>query len=320
MSGKYSHFNKTDRMELSILLKRGYSYREIGRVLGKNHSSIGREVKNNSVKGAYCPAKAHTKAKVKRLGSKYQGMKVCDHPKLGDYIEQKLKIDHWAPEQIANRWNLENPDEVGISGVSIYKYLYSCHGQRLCRHLLSQRYQRRKNREKKPKRELIPNRVSIDDRPDDINNRKRFGHFEADTLGKIKTDSHVLAGLVERVSRKVLFVKVPRMKYAMDGFKNCLNPYQSIMKSVTFDNGVENFRHQELGVDTYFCHPYSSWEKGQIENSFKRLRRFIPKGSSLKNFSSKDIFKFQELMNNTPRKCLAWKTPNEVFEEHLNKV
>lgn len=320
MSGKYSHFGKTDRMELSILLKKGYSYREIGKVLGKNHSSIGREVRNNSVKGKYLPAKAHQKARVKRLGSKYQGMKVCSHPRLQDYIERKLKVDHWTPEQIANRWNSENPDEVGISSVSIYKYLYSSHGQRLCRYLPSKRYWRRKRQGKKSRKELIPNRVSIDDRPEDINSRKQFGHFEADTLGKIKSDSQVLAGLVERISRKVLFVKVPRMKYAMDGFKACLNPYRDITGSVTFDNGVENVRHEELRVDTYFCHPYSSWEKGQIENSFGRLRRFIPKGTSLKNFSPQDIFRFQELMNNTPRKCLEWKTPNEVFEEHLVKT
>ena len=101
-----------------------------------------------------------------------------------------------------------------------------------------------------------------------------------------------------------------------------LNPHHDTFKSLTLDNGVENVRYEELNIDTYFCHPYSSWEKGAIENCFKRLRRFIPKKASLKDYSREDIIHFAKIMNDTPRKCLNWKTPKEVFEEQskLNNI
>lgn len=159
--------------------------------------------------------------------------------------------------------------------------------------------------------------MSIEQRPAIVSERTRFGDFEGDTLGKIKTDKEVIAGLVERMSRYLFLGKEPGLKYTMDGFNKQLNPYQSIIESLTLDNGVENVRYEELGIDTFFCHPYSSWEKGSIENSFQRLRRFLPKRASLSDYSNEDIRRFAYLMNNTPRKCLNFRTPREVFEEQL---
>lgn len=166
---------------------------------------------------------------------------------------------------------------------------------------------------KKDSNYRIPNRISISQRPEKINNLSEFGHLEGDTLGKPKRHPHTLVGIVERISRKVFFNKVYRLKYSISGFNKLLNPHRKIFKSLTLDNGRENIRHQELGIKTYFCHPYSSWEKGSIENSFKRLRRFIPKGTPIENYTTKQIKHFADIMNNTPRKCLNWKTPNEVF-------
>lgn len=320
----YKHLTKSDRIEISILLKKDYSFRDIGKALGKNHSSIGREVRRNSAGGEYDWRKAHHKATVSRQHSKHQGMKVRGSPKLEKYIEEKLRDPwSWTPEQIAGRWNKEkHVDEKGkiiaISSPSIYKYLYSPYGQRLCKFLPSkQYYPKRKRGKKKPKREMIPNRISIDERPKKVLKRKEFGHFEGDTLGKIKTDSEVIAGLTERKSRYVMLSKVSRLKHALNGFKERLNPYLNVTESLTLDNGVENKKHRELKVQTYFCHPYSSWEKGSIENGFLRLRRFIPKKSSLKDFSNEYIKIIENKMNNTPRKCLGFKTPLEVFEEEI---
>jgi IS30 family transposase len=324
MGRNYSHFSKDERNELSILLEKGYSLRSIANILKRSPSSISREVKINSVNGKYDPKKANSKAKVKRAKSKWAGMKIKDYPDLEDFIADKLENHHWTPEQIAGRWNLEkHKDERGkiikISAPSIYKFLYSSFGQYLCKFLPSCRYKKKRRVKKKTKKQLIPNRTPISKRPKKVEKRKEFGHFEGDTLGRIKSDTAAITGLVERISRFVLFVKVPRLKYAIEGFKDSLNPYEKILKSVTLDNGVENVRHQELQADTFFCNPYSSWEKGSIENSFGRLRRFIPRKSSLKQFSQDDILEFQELMNNTPRKCLDWKTPREVFNEHVSK-
>lgn len=313
---RYTHITKVNRMEILILLKRGYSHREIGRALGINHSSISREIKHNSVKGIYNPDKADHKAIVRREKSKYQGMKIRGNPEIENYVQEKLKL-HWSPEEISGR--LKNIDRyiAYVSSRGIYKYLYSDYGQNFCQYLYSRRYKVRKRRKKKARREIIKNRVFIDVRPDIINERQRFGDWEADTLGAIISDQQRIAGATERYSRYFLATKVKRLKYAMDGFKLMLNPQQNTTHSITLDNGVENARHLELNTQTYFCHPYSSWEKGSIENSFMRLRRFIPKGSSLKYFANGQMQPFINIMNNTPRKCLNFRTPIEVFNEQL---
>lgn len=313
----HSQFSKAERNELSILLQKGHSHREIAKALGKHHSAVSREVKRNTVKGVYDPAKANQKARTRRKDSKYQNMKINESSEFLQFLEEKLEAG-WTPEQIAGRWNRDR-GEPQFSFKSIYKYLYSIFGQRLCKYLPSRCYGRRKRRGKKQKRMPVKNRLSIEKRPKVINERRRFGDFEGDVLGSPKTDQGRLPALVERKSRKLFAVKVPRLKYAVDGFKQMLKPYREILKSVTFDNGPENARHLELGVKTYFCHPYSAWEKGQVENTLGRLRRFIEKHSRLSQYTDGDIQSFVERMNNTPRKCLDFRTPNEVFKELLAK-
>lgn len=317
MSKNYKHFTQDIRDEISILLKKGYSHRDIAKAIGKNHSSVSREIRNNSASGIYEPRKAQRKARKKRLYSKYQGMKIKDTEGLEKYIGERMER-RWTPEQIAGRLKRKHGETV-ISTKSIYGYLYSPYGQHLCKFLTYRQYNKRKGQTRKRSWNSgnIKNRVFIDDRPDIINERERFGDFEGDTLGTIKSDKESLVGAVERMSRYFLMVKMPRLRYAMDGFKNLLNPYQNITYSMTLDNGGENKRHYELGIDTYFCHPYSSWEKGQIENIFGRLRRFIPKKKSLKNYSPQQISDIMNMMNNTPRKCLGFRTPKEVFNEQL---
>ena len=309
---RYTHFSKTERLELSILLKKGYSLRAIAGELRKNPSSVSREIKDNSVNGEYDPHKADHKAYVKRKYSKYQGMKVNENRLLEEYIRRGLQ-QYWTPEEIAGRLELEHGRSV-ISFTSIYKWLYSAYGQPLCVYLPSKQYRPRKRKRKKQAKVLIPHRVSIEERPEIINQRLRCGDFEGDTLGVPKGSLETLAGIADRKSRYFLAKKIARMRYAVDGFKRLSSSLINLY-SFTFDNGVENVRHQELGVSTYFCHAYSSWEKGTIENSFKRLRRFIPKKAYLKDYSDEDIAVICGIMNNTPRKCLGWKTPNEVFEK-----
>lgn len=319
----YKHFTKDDRNELAILLKKDYFQKDIAKVLNKDPSSISREIKENSVKGEYDPGKAHSKALVKRFNSKYQGMKINKHLELRDYVEEKME-KYWTPEEIAGRWNKNNKKNkkhlnnkgkpITITSVSIYKYLYSSYGQRLCSRLPSKRYKRKPRKSSsKGKREIIPNAASIHNRPKNTN--RKFGHYEGDTLGRIKSDTEVIAGVREKLSRRLFLKKLPGLKHTVNGFKIMLSPYSDTLKSLTLDRGAENVRHEELNTNVYFCDPYSSWQKGGIENDFKRLRRFIPKGSSLKNYTADDILHYNELMNNTPRKCLNWNTPKEVFDK-----
>jgi len=315
----YKHFTKIDRLEISILLNKGHSIRDIARILKKSPSSISREIKNNSTKGIYDPNKAHHKSRVKRSKSKYQGMKIRKNSGLEEYVQDKLGR-HWSPEEISNRIKNHDKHIPYVSPPIIYKYLYSDYGQKYCKFLYSKYYRKQKKTGKKNAREIIKNRVFIDKRPKYINEQKQYGHWEGDVLGAIKSDKARVVGLVERKSKFFLAGKVPRLKYAMDGFNILSNSYHKLFHSVTLDNGPENARHQELIARTFFCFPYRSWEKPLIENTFMRLRRFIPKKSSLKKYSHEDIAKFVDIMNNTPRKCLNYRTPKEVFEEQLLKV
>lgn len=313
---RYQHFKQSDRDEISILLKKGYSHREIAGAIGKDHSSVSREINNRKTRNVYDPRKAQAKARLKRRMSKYQGMKVHENLELEEFIERQMKDDGWTPEQIAGKLKTDNGDKTVVSAKSIYKYLYSAYGQRLCKYLPHRRYKSKKQISGgKQKKSIIPNRKSIEERPLVVAERKRFGDFEGDTLGRIKTDSEVVSGIRERISRKLFICKMPKLRYAMDGFKQMLSPYHEIAETFTLDNGVENTKYEELNIPTYFCHPYSSWEKGGIENDFMRLRRWIPKKASLLNYTDDQISAIMEKMNNTPRKCLNWKTPNEVWNE-----
>lgn len=306
---RYHHFKGEERCELAILLKKGYSIRSVAAAMGRNPASVGREIARNSVKGRYDPRKARHKAWVRRKYSKYQGMKVRERPELEAYVAGKLRCG-WSPERIAGRWQFETGEAIHHTG--IYKYLYSSFGQPLCRHLKYRRHGRKKRKRTKPVRELIKNRVFIDERPETINRRERYGDFEGDTLGVPKHTRETVVAIIERKSRYLLARKISRLKYAMEGFKELLVSLPA--RSLTLDNGVENVRYEVLGVPTYFCHPYSSWEKGQIENAFGCIREYIPKRASLASYSDEAVAAIVDAINRTPRKCLGFRTPKEVFE------
>lgn len=310
----YTHFCKIERIELSILLKKGYSLRSIGSGLKKSPSSVSREIKRNMVNGEYDPHKANHKAYVKRKYSKYQGMKVRAYPELEQYIHDTI-MHHWSPETIAGRWKYEHPESVPITPKGIYKYLYSQYGQSLCKYLRYKRYRRKKRVAVKSPRQLIPNRVWIDERPSIVSDRTRFGDFEGDTMGVPRYSHTTIAAVIERKSRFILARKIERVKHAMDAFEALLTPLS--VKTLTLDNGIENVRYQSLGIPTYFCHPYSSWEKGSVEYAFKLMREYIPKKAAVANYTEKDVAVIVDTLNNRPRKCLGFRTPKEVFEEQV---
>lgn len=311
---RYAHFGRTERLELSILRTKGYSMREIGRALGRSPSSVSRELRRNRVCGEYIPRKAHRKARVRRLYAKYQGMKIRERPELEQYIQSKLRLS-WSPDRIAGRWKREHPHGSRISAKGIYKWLYGAYGQSYCRYLKYKRYKRHKRKQTQSIREIIKGRVFIDERPRIITARRRYGDFEADTLGKPYGTKETIVGMVERKSRFVFAQRISRLGQTIPTLKTFLSAIPA--RSITFDNGRENARHQELGIATYFCHPYSSWEKGQIEHVFRRIREYIPKRTNLADYSDADISAIIERINDTPMKCLRYQTPREVFTTHL---
>lgn len=312
---RYTHFSKIERLELSVLLEKGYSLREIGSALKKSPSSVSREVKRCGQRASYNPHHANQYARTKRKDSKYQGMKVRESPDLEAYIREKLPLG-WSPDRIAGRWNRNHAAGTRLSAHAIYKWLYSVYGNQCCTYLRSRQYHRRTRRYRHEPKTLIKNRISIDDRPSEITERNTFGHFEADTMGRPRTASAETLDVVrERFSRFLIGKKVARLAYAMDGFKElfCGIPAQSI----TWDNGVENVHYEKLGIPSYFCHPYSSWEKGSVENGIGIVRHSIPKGSDLKDYSDADIQAIFDRINSIPMKCLQYQTPQEVYQANL---
>lgn len=307
---------KGERLELSLLLRKRYSLRAIAEVLGRSHSSLSRELKKNMVNRRYNPAKANTKAQVRRSKSKYQGMKVRETPGMEEYVAEKMKLN-WSPELIAGCW--KKGTGMKLTAESIYKYLYSAFGQRLCKHLKYKRYgkRRRRLRTKRLPAPHIPDRVSIEKRPLEIGERTTFGHFEADTMGRPKYASQqTLAVMRERLSRKLFAIKVKRLKYTIEGFQKIID--HAPVSSITFDNGLENIRYQELGIPSYFCNPYHSWEKGSVEQGIGQIRSYIPKKADLNHYSQKNIDAIMNTLNNRPMKCLDFQTPNEVFNKNLS--
>lgn len=303
------HLTKTERQEIFLLKKKGYSLRNIATALDRSPSTISREIRRNSVENSYTPKKAQHKSYVRWKYRKPYLKKIRQNDELECFIREKLQLD-WSPETIAGIWNQK--DETKISPLTIYKYVYSSFGCSLTDYLYSKR-KRKKKRKPKTKRVLIPDRVWIDERPKTIEKRSRSGDYEGDLIVSQKNDRTVIATLVCRSSRMLLATILPNKKPTIvcEAMKALLN--KKPLKTVTLDNGVEFREHRQLGCRTYFCHPYSSWEKGSIEYANRLIRRYFPKRTRLSEITPEQLAIVIDGINNTPRKCLNWKTPAEVF-------
>lgn len=300
-----------ERQQIMFFTWKGYSLRSIGVMLERHVSTISREIRRNKVKWVYRAKKAEMKAYQRRKLCKKQSKKIRLNDKLEKYIHKKMK--EWrSPEQIAGEWN--NDRYWGnISYMSIYRYVYSRFGYGLWYYLYSQRYKPKKRKKNKRKRWVILHRVSIEERPDIINKRERFGDREADTIVGTKKDKNCIVTLIDRKSRYIK-AKMLENKKA----HGVLNAISSLVKghdvqSMTFDNGHEFALHYKLWFDTYFCHPYSSREKGQVEYANKLIRRYIPKKANLSSYDDSYLQQVVHVLNHMPRKCLWFKTPYQVY-------
>lgn len=323
ISPNKGHLKKEERLEIAILLKKAYSHRDIADALDRSHTSISREIRKYSTKGEYDPHRASQKARNKRKCSKYQGMKVRSDPALQKYIKEKLEL-LWTPEDISGRIKETDTHITYISAKGIYKWLYSVFGQTHCQYLVKKRCRPKRKRKKKTKRDMIPNRTGIEYRSLAANERKEYGHFEGDTVvsGKHHKSSASLLVMVDRKSRFVKLRKIESLRpyecrLAMEELMQDLH-----IKTLTLDNGIENKDHEKLSknmdIDVYFCDPYSSWQKGGVENVNGVIRRFIPKGSNIANYTHEEIQIIEDYLNSKPKKCLNYKTPYEVMiENHL---
>jgi len=300
---------KAERLEIAILRRKQYSMRAIAKSMERSPNTISYEIKVNSVLGTYNPHKAHQKAQTRKKYRRFQYSKIEKYPKIKEIIIQKLK-EHWNPDEIAG-WLKKHNQTLCVSKSSIYNWLHTGRGDRYCDLLYSHRHYVKKHK-KKTKRILIPDRIGIENRSLGATNRTRYGHYEADTIVSCKGGTGAILVLIERKSRQVHLWKLDNMKPAPCA--RYLKQASEILgiKSITFDNGIENIYHQYIGVSTYFCDPYSSWQKGSVENVNKMVRRYIPKGTDMVHVSQLHLDWIADRINKKPRKILGYRSAYEV--------
>lgn len=323
MGQKYKHFSVEERCAIACGRARGQSHAEIAAALDRSPSSISRELKRNSgIKLGYKPGYADEQAKARR----WRGSRLQRQPDLRDYVLDRLAMG-WSPQQIAGRLALED-DSKFISHESIYRFIYAEKKRTddgAWRHYLPRAKSKRGRRARRSASPVhtIQNRVSIDKRPHYIATRKQPGHWEADLM-LFKTYSQNVLVIHERTSRFTIFLR--QANKAAATALACLNAFfaqlpPQLCRTITFDNGNEFALHHELAtaqdLKTYFCAPHSPWQKGGVENAIGRMRRMLPTKTNLYELPPEAFLARARVYNHTPRKCLDFKTPAEVFSKLL---
>lgn len=303
----------------------GLTLREIGRRLGRDHTSLSDELKNNAPYGAeYIPCRAQ------RLSNKRGWRQRCHAPLKNPlvflYVREHLR-EGWTPDEIAGRLRLDYPNE-SISYETIYRYIYSRRMRRFkyWQYLTLGRKKRMKKNGRSVHRDSkIPGSISIDLRPEIVSSRSRVGDWETDNIIGQLTDKTALSVTVERVTKITLLTRLAdRLAVTKrDALVRRLGLFpKSIRLTLTADNGAENSNHKEiserLNLLMFFCHAYHSWEKGTVENQNGRIRRYIPKGISIDIFPEEYIREVERRLNSTPRKCLGYLTPYEKMSQVLS--
>lgn len=313
--GKSKHLKLEERERIAVLYAAKQSPAAIAREHGRHRSTISRELqKNTSVyyQDKYLPAQSHRNVKRSWKGSHKRTR--INNPEIVKYIEEKLKLG-WSPEIISNK--IEEDIGLSISYEAIYQFIYK--GRNDLSVYLTRKHLGRKPRsnKRKTKKTHIPNRIDIDERPQEANERKEFGHFEADTIFSKKSLSALLV-MVDRLTRRTKIRKLTRKtaEQASSQIVFALQDYNIIhLKTMTYDNGSEFAYHErineELNMKSYFCKPYHAWEKGTVENINGLVRRFFPKGTDFDNITEQQIQYVEDWINNRPMKILGFKTPNQ---------
>lgn len=321
----YTQLEYQDRVTIEIQLSRWAKYKEIGWILKKHPTTISREVFRNSVtkrgnkKKEYLAVEAEIKCYQRCWRAQTKSMKINMNSELKLFIIKQIQRKDIipSPKVISALWKEQKERRQKwdtISHTSIYSWLETWDGNKY-KQFLAHTFTGYKKRRKKWKLEKLKiiDRIGIEERPEEINNREGLWHFEADLIVSKKWYKSVLLTLTDRKSR------LPRIyKLRNKESRPIMEIIQSLkeelwIQSITFDNGMEFAKHYLLEwIQTYFCNPYSSWEKWSIENLNKIIRRFFPKGTNFDEVPDEKIRSICNTIANTPREILEFKSPNQV--------
>lgn len=328
----YQRLTLGEREEISRMLASEVRLRAIGRSLGRNVSTISREIhKANDDRFSYRAVRAHRQsgknANKRRVGKR----RIIINFKLSRVVQAKIKL-YWSPEQIAKWLRQEYVEKsMHVSAETIYSYLYILPRGALKQELikgLRQSHKRRYRKDRKIRKGMgsmsLQDMISIEERPSEVANRSVPGHWEGDLIIGGQKEQSALGTLVERTTRTTLLVplkgksaSVVRKAFALEMRKLP----QQMRLSITYDQGREMAEHKlftkKTQIKVYFAHPQSPWERGTNENTNGLIRQFFPKGTNFKNVSRREIKRVQHLLNGRPRKVLGFKTPYEAMQQLL---
>ncbi len=315
---KYNQLTANERDKIAIFMAKGFNLNDIAKMLRRNRSTISREIRRNGAAKykSYTPHAAETRSRFRKSEANTHAR--LKNTFIRDYVHEKIK-DDWTPEIISGTLKKEHPENT-ISHEAVYQYIYT-DAPELKKYLPRHYRVRRKRKSKKTGSvDNIPNRVGIDLRPTKVNNRAEFGHWESDSM--ISRQSHsALVVQLERLSRyvKIRKVKANKAEPISSAIIHNLKALDtSLRKSITYDNGKENVKHQNvnraLNMSSYFCNAYRSWEKGSVEQVIGLIRRYLPKKTDFARVSESQIAYIECQLNSRPRKCLNFSTPYDVLQ------
>ena len=331
MGTSYEHLTAEERSALMLMRAEGSSQRAIARNLGRSPSTISRELaRTSSTAKPYDASRAGKRALSMRREPR-RSRKLAPDTVLFAVMEDYLR-EGWSPEQIAGMLKRAFPDDPSrtVSHETIYTALYVMPRGGLRKELIAclrhGRGGRRPRSRGQDRRGQIPDMLSLHVRPPEVEDRLVPGHWEGDLIKGARNQSSV-GTLVERTSRLVLLARMTAAtaEAALEGFTEILNRVHAPMrKTLTYDQGKEMSRHKDLtaatGVTVYFADPHSPWQRGSNENTNGLLRQYLPKGTDLSGLTRDELDAIAWKLNTRPRKIHGFRSPIEVYADHLTKA
>ena len=342
---RFKHLTKADRLVIDTMLRDGKSEKEIAERIGVHESTIYREKKRGQYMHRnsdyteelrYSPDIAHQKYR-ENLKAKGPDLKIGNDQTLADYIEKRIADDGYSPEAVLGEIKeKEIPFQTTISKTTLYRYIDMGLFVTITNKELPVKGRKKKKNKKVRKQSRANAGDSIEKRPEEIDSREEFGHWEMDTVvGKRGESKHSLLVLTERKTREEIITllyehTMEQVVKALDSLEEKWGSlFSQIFKTITVDNGSEfsncaGMEKSALGdgsrTKVYYCHPYSSYERGTNENQNRLIRRRVPKGENFDDRTEEDIQDVEDWINNYPRKLFGYRTAQTMFNMELKAI
>lgn len=346
MGKLFKHLSQNDRIKMETMLNSGHKVVEVAEYLHVHRSTIYREIK----RGEYTHRNSDYTEETRYssdLGQKNhdwnaqgkgRNIKIGNDRPLAEYIEGKIIEDKYSPEAAlaaATESGIEFTTSISVR--TLYRYIDKGIFLKLTNKDLPVKGKRKKHNKRVKVQKRASAGESIENRPDEVKDREIFGHWEMDTVkGKQGVTKSCMLVLTERKTRDEIIVKLPDQKAAsvveaIDRLERKWGDmFTKVFRSITVDNGVEfsdyeglerSVLHEgEKRTFAFYCHPYSSWERGSNENNNRLIRRHIPKGEDFDEKQDRDIEYIENWINNYPRGIFGFKTSAQLFEEEIRKL